>query len=184
MGAATAIHLRELIVREKESGKSLVKIADEQNLSYSTTCNIWRLYKAKGLKGLKPKYNNCGPKEILSSYRIYRMSKWLKRRYPNWGAPFIKTILEERYPQEVVPSVRTLQIWFKKAGYIKPKFYREEPKEVKVESTHDCWQIDAKEHIKLADGTKACYLTTVDVKSGSVLATPIFSQRKNEPSKS
>jgi len=125
MGAATAIHLRELIVREKESGKSLVKIADEQNLSYSTTCNIWRLYKAKGLKGLRPNYNNCGPKNIVSSYRIYRMSKWLKRRYPNWGAPFIKTILEERYPQEVFPTVRTLQIWFKKAGYIKPKFYRQ-----------------------------------------------------------
>lgn len=183
MGAATAIHIRELIVREKLSGKSLVQIADEQNLSYSTTCNIWRRYKKKGLKGLCPDYSNCGPKGILSSYRVYRLSTWLKRRYPKWGAPYIKTILKDRYPTEAIPSVRTLQLWFTKAGYTQPKFYREEPKELKVESTHDCWQIDAKEHIKLEDGTKACYLTTVDVKSGSVLATPIFPQRKNESGK-
>ena len=179
MGAATPISIRKLIINEKLSGKTLRSLAQTYNVSYSTACNIWQRYKQKGLKGLEPQYQNCGPKSVKSSYRIYRCSLWLKRKHPNWGAPIIKTILKDRYTEEVFPTVRTMQLWFRKAALNPPKAYRKEPKVESVESTHDCWQIDAKENIKLLDGTKACYLTSVDVKSGSVLGAPVFSQRKN-----
>lgn len=179
MGAATSMSLRYLIVEAKQSGKTLRSISTEQGISYSTACNIWRLHKRKGIEGLHPQYKNCGPKTIKSSYKVYRCSLWLKRKHLNWGAPIIKTILEERYPEEAFPTARTMQLWFRKARLSPPKAYRKEPKPEQVKSTHDCWQIDAKENIKLLDESKACYLTSVDVKSGSVLGTPVFSQRKN-----
>lgn len=175
---------RELIIREKLKGRSLIQIAASNNFSYSTTCNIWRRFKSKGIEGLKPNYSNCGPSGIKRSYKIYRCSLWLKRKHPKWGAPFIKTILEERYPTEDFPSIRTMQLWFRKAGLSIPKAYRKEPTIPKVKAVHDCWQIDAKENLKLQDGSKACYLTIVDVKSGAVLDASVFPQGKNQPSKS
>ena len=117
-------------------------------------------------------------------YRAYRFSIRLKKKYPEWGAPFILTLLAERYPNESFPSPRTLQKWFKKNHLQKPPVVRPRPQaqNQKVLNVHDCWQIDAKENIHLKDGTKACYLTTVDVKSGIALGTPLFSHRQNQPS--
>jgi len=179
MGSATSLSIRRLIIKEKLEGKTLRLIAEENHLSYSTTCTIWQRYKLNGIEGLAPSYKNCGPKRIKSSYKIYRSCLWLKRLHSSWGAPVIKTILEERYPETHCPSVRTMQIWFSKAGYNAPRAYRKEPPVSTIKEVHDCWQIDAKENLKLQDGTKACYLTSVDVKSGIVLGTPVFPQRKD-----
>lgn len=47
-----------------------------------------------------------------------------------------------------------------------------------MQKVHECWQIDAKENLCLLDGSKACYLTMVDKKSGAVLVTPCFNKGK------
>lgn len=184
MGAALSHEERKLIVQQKLGGKSLTKISEEYKFSYSTTCRIWRRFKNNGFEGLRADYQNCGPRSIKYSEKIYRCSVWLKRKYPKWGAPFIKTILEERFPQAAFPSIRTMQLWFRKAGLSLPKAYRKEPIVEKVSAVHDRWQIDAKENLKLKDGSKGCYLTIVDVKSGAVIDTPVFSQGKDQSGKS
>ena len=172
------ISVRELIINEKISGKSLIKISMEQSISYSTVRRIWKKYKIGGLENIKPQYQNCGLKRP-KYYRMYRRCIWLKRHHSTWGAPYILILIEEKYPQETLPTARMVQKWFKSKNLGKPKIQREEQKVSIVKQVHDCWQVDAKENIKLEDGTSACYLTTVDVKSGAVLETPVFSLRKN-----
>ena len=181
MPAALPIHLRQSIISQKESGKSLLQIAQSLKLSYSTVLGIWRFYETH--QAISPNYSACGPQQYRY-YRAYRFSIRLKKKYPEWGAPFILTLLAERYPNESFPSPRTLQKWFKKNHLQKPPVVRPRPQaqNQKVLNVHDCWQIDAKENIHLKDGTKACYLTTVDVKSGIALGTPLFSHRQNQPS--
>ena len=179
MGVALPYKDRELIVHQKLKGKSLTTIALENNFSYSTTCRIWRRFKVNGFEGLLANYINCGPRTIKRSRKIHRYSLWLKRKYPKWGAPFIMTILKERYPTEEFPSIRSMQLWFRKAGLSFPKAYRKEPKVEKVSAVHDRWQIDAKENIKLQDGSKACYLSVIDVKSGAAIGAPVFPKRKD-----
>ena len=179
MGAALSYKDRELIINQKLKGESLTSIAIANNFSYSTTCRIWRRFKNNGFEGLAADYTNCGPNTIKRSKKIHRCSIWLKRKHPKWGAPFITTILRERYPKEEFPSIRTMQLWFRKAGLSFPKAYRKEPVVEKVATVHDRWQIDAKENLKLKDGSKACYLTVVDVKSGAALGAPVFPQRKD-----
>jgi len=180
---ALAIHIREQIIEEKESGKTLISISQDKNLSYETVKRIWRLYKKEGIEGLKPKYSNCGPKQP-KFYKMYRISVFLKRKYSEhseWGAPFIRCILSKRFPDEDIPTDRTMQNWFKKHGLNKPRTSRPvvTKEEKRVDKVHDCWQIDAKENLVLEEEGKASYLTTVDVKSGIALEAPIFSQRKN-----
>jgi len=173
-----SISVREKIVQEKLAGKTLVKISSEQGVSYSTVRRIWQRYKQGGFENIKPRYQNCGPQKP-KYYRMYRRCIWLKRHHNSWGAAYILTLIAEKYPKEAQPSVRMVQKWFKSKNLVKPKVQREEQSELKGKEGHDCWQIDAKEKIKLADGTRACYLTTVDVKSGAVLETPVFSLWKN-----
>ncbi len=172
-----SIEDRRQVILEKESGKSLIQISQERKMSYSTLKRIWQSYKKSGASGLELKYTHCGPK-APKYYRIYRMSTWLKRRHPNWGAPYILTLLHDKYPLAALPTARTLQKWFRAKGFNKTFTIREPSKTSVVQQVHDCWQIDAKEKLKLEDQTKACYLTTVDVKSGAVLETPVFPLRK------
>jgi hypothetical protein len=91
--------LKKEIVSEKQSGKSLLQISNERSISYSTVKRIWSKYQKEGEQGLVSKYDNCGAKKPLF-YKISRMSVWLKRKHRSWGAPFILTILGERYPNE------------------------------------------------------------------------------------
>ena len=169
-----SIEKRECIISAYLSGQSLVQISEEQSIAYSTVKRIVKNYDPDQENSLKLNYANCGPKRP-KYYRIYRLSCWLKRKHPKWGAPYILTLLQIRYPYEVFPSARTLQKWFRQEKLNKIYSIREvQQSPPLVKQVHDCWQIDAKEKIKLLDGTKACYLTTVDVKSGGVLAAPVF----------
>lgn len=177
MPAALALGIRQQIVEEKTKGKTLTEIAKEKKLSYSTVCNIWLLQR-KGVS-LIPKYEACGPKERQYSKLVYRTSIWLKRLHPDWGAAFIKLKLQERYEQASFPQDRTMQRWFKQAGLSKVRSKIPKGTGKWAKQVHETWQIDAKEQFTLLDGQKACYLTIVDEKSGSVLAAKVFSPLPN-----
>ena len=171
---ALCISKRRQIIVEKESGKALSLISEELQISYSTVKRTWQRYQKGGADGLIYNYSNCGPKRP-KYYRVCRFSLVLKRKYPNWGAPYIQTLLTKRYPKLPMPAIRTMQLWFKKHKLSKPRIERPSTTEVaQVEAVHDCWQIDAKENIILQDDSKNCYLTTVDVKSGIALEVPVF----------
>lgn len=173
-----SLDIREAIVVDKNNGKTLLQISEERSISYSTIKRIWSLYQKGGKQNLVLKYSNCGLKQP-KYYKMYRRSTWLKRKHPNWGAPYIATILSERYPKATLPSNRTMQKWFRKKGLTKPRTIRKESPVEKVAQVHDCWQIDAKENLVLQDETKACYLSIVDVKSGGFLDAPVFPPRKD-----
>lgn len=172
---AIEIYIREKIITEKKSGKTLVVIAEENHLSYKTVKRIWSLYKKGGIEGIKPNYANCGPKKPKYD-KLYRISIFLKKKYPVWGAPFILCLLSKRFPNEKMPTACAVQKWFRKKGLNKPKTSQPKPtkEEEQVHQVHDCWQIDAKENIVLEGEGKGCYLTTTDVKSGSALGAPFF----------
>lgn len=171
---ALCISKRRRIVSEKQSGKSLIQISEELQIPYSTVKRVWRVYSEEGEKGLFAKYSNCGPKQPRY-YKVYRFGLMLKRKYPKWGAPYIQAILSRRYPQIPMPSIRAMQLWFRKSHLTKPRIERAVSSETEqVVAVHDCWQIDAKENVRLQDSSGNCYLTTVDVKSGAALEVPVF----------
>lgn len=105
---------------------------------------------------------------------VYRAGTWLKRLHPDWGAPFIKLKLQERYPDEQLPHSRSMQRWFKKAGLNKVRGKIPRGERHWAGQVHETWQVDAKEQLVLSDGQKACYLTMVDEKSGGLLNARAF----------
>ena len=47
----------------------------------------------------------------------------------------------------------------------------------RAEKPHQTWQIDASEHIRLADGAEVCWLRILDEATGAVLRTDVFPPR-------
>jgi hypothetical protein len=82
--------------------------------------------------------------------------------------------LAEQYPATQLPSVRNLQRWFAQAGLAPVQSRRPPRVQQRGQEPHDVWQIDAKERLRLADGTGACVLNVTDEASRAALGASVF----------
>ena len=175
MGGALPMHIRSLIIEQlTKADNSMIAVCTEHGLSYSTIRRLWKRYKAEGISGLKPHYDQCGSHQPKGEALIYRCALWLKRHHPNWGAPVIGVVLHDRYPQKSLPSERTMQRWFKAQHLYPPKGLIAANHPEPATAVHDTWQVDAKEKLHLRAGQAASYLTIVDEHSGSLLKAVVF----------
>ncbi len=177
MGHALPTWMRQRIIEEHLNGKPLTQIAREQTLGYATVRRCWHRYQERGFDGLAPDYTNCGKQAPGQQDLIYRAARWLKFLHRGWGAPLIRLKLEARYPDHALPSVRTFQRWFKKAGLTPLRRRLPEQRRCWAKTPHQIWQIDAKERLGLSCGEQACYLTIVDECSGALLEALVFPPR-------
>jgi hypothetical protein len=113
MGQATPLAIRKEIVFLRQSGKQHAQISQELNVPFATVKYIWGNYKKEGEIGLLTKYANCGVKTIRSELKMYRVTMWLKRLHPSLGAGRIRIGLQSRYDENIIPSERTMQRWFR-----------------------------------------------------------------------
>ncbi len=176
--------LRLLVVEHHLQGHSLAEIARTNKLSYSTVRACWHRFKTHGRQGLAPDYSRCGRPGPRSDDLLYRAARYLKFLHRCWGAPLIRLKLAQRYGQEDLPSVRTLQRWFKQEGLTRPRKQLPQADPTWAEAPHTVWQLDAKENLRLASGENACYLTIVDEHSGALLEAPVFPQGSNQSGRS
>lgn len=123
MGQAIPLHQRARIVKARQSGKKFTTISQEEQVSYSSVRKIWKRFEVKGLEGLAANYRNCGLQGCQTK-RIKRVALWLRHLHPDWGAPFIHMILEERYGLARLPTIRSIQLWFRAAGKNKVRAVR------------------------------------------------------------
>ena len=114
MGQATPLAIRKEIISLRQSGQKHAQISQALNVPFATVKYIWGNYKKEGENGLLTKYANCGVKTIRSQVRMYRVTIWLKRLHPSWGAGRIRIGLQSRYDEKIIPSERTMQRWFSK----------------------------------------------------------------------
>jgi len=171
---AINIEVRRTIIRLKESGERLIDISQILKLSYRTVSNIWQRYKKKGRADLVCDYTKCGTQQAKRYMGVKSKCLDLKILHPRWGTPRLHVELVKLYPQEVIPSIRTLHSWYKKANLICPNHLEREPAIGRAKAVHNIWQVDAKERLRLPNEQNACYLTIVDEKSGACLEALVF----------
>lgn len=174
MGQAKELSLRLKVIDERNSGKSMLSISSQYNLAYNCVRQWCSRHQEKGLSGLNNNYMHCGPKKPGSDPLIVRASCWLKYKHSEWGAEYIRTVLKDRYTDRKIPGVRSFHNWFKERKLVPLK--NRLPREPTVWSKlpHDTWQTDAKEQVKLGDGSCACWLTITDEKTSAVLDALLF----------
>jgi len=183
MPAATPNRIRRQIVDRRSDGASYAAIARELALPYITVRKIDQHYRRTG--HLEPDYARCKHTEVRKAQAIYEQAVALKRQHPGWGAGLIWVELAEVWPESALPSVRTLQRWFQRAGLVQPRPRPREPGPVARGTTaHAVWAMDAKEQIRLPDGQGISWLTISDEASGAILSATIFPPLSLEPGRS
>jgi hypothetical protein len=175
MPSAISMPIREQILSLKEQGKTYAQMGELLGLSSHSVRGICRRVQKSGKEALKPSYENCGNREIRFERLLWRSALFLKRRHPTWGGGIIRVLLQQRWPERALPTVRTLQRWFLKAGLATtPAPANPQPRRARAKEVHHCWQVDAVSHQLLADGTQACWLSATDEASRAIVAASAF----------
>jgi transposase len=173
MPSALSTTKRREIVERRETGESFASISRSMNVSYSAVRNIYHRFAETGR--LSPAYDRCVHNDIRSDQAIYRAAVEMKRAHPSWGAGLIRVELSDQFGEENVPSVRTLQRWFQRARVQHAKQEKSpNPTVTRGKTVHEVWALDAKEQIKLADGSHVSWLTITDEASGAILSATLF----------
>lgn len=174
MPSAIAIPIRQEIVRLRQQGQGYEQIGEALGQSPHSVRQIWRRFQQYGTQGLAPSYERCGHRGVKSEPLIWRAAVYLKRRHSEWGGGIIRVHLQQRYPDRVIPSERTLQRWFRLAGVGTQPLRRSTQRRERATQVHECWQVDAVSHQTLADGTQASWLSAVDEASGALIESSVF----------
>jgi transposase len=165
--------LRQQIVQRHQQGETLGAIAHDLHVPPATVRDWWHRFRDQGEAGLQTHYDRCGPKEPKAGPVLHQAALTMKREHPTWGAGLIRLALAEPFAGQRLPHPRTLQRWFRAAGLQPLRAQRPPMERQRGKEPHAVWEIDAKERLRLADGSGTSVLTVTDEASGALLgATP------------
>jgi hypothetical protein len=165
----------------RAAGQSLAAIAQQLALPPATVRDVWRRYRDHGPAGLAVQYARCGRSGVRFPAALYEQALALKRAHPRWGAPLLRLELAEPFPHQPLPGVRTLQTWWQQAGLTPPRAVLPPVAPQRAQQVHEVWEVDAKEQLRLQDGTGVSVLTIVDEGSGALLGLVPFPPRPLDP---
>ena len=175
-----AVAIRQQIVERHQQGQSLAQIAADLAMPYPSVRNVWALYRREGR--IAPNYQACGRAGVRASKRIHRAALWLKRGHPSWGAPVIRLLLQQKWPQEAVPHERTLQRWFRAAGVQPARQTGRQPRQMaRGAQPHEVWEMDSKEGLVLSTGEAVSWVVISDEASGGMLQGTVFPHPPCQP---
>ena len=174
MPRALPFSQREQVILLRAAGQSLASIAQQLALPWATVRDVWRRYRDHGAAGLAVQYARCGRSGVRFPAALYAQALALKRAHTRWGAPLIRLELAAAFPQQPVPGVRTLQTWWRQAGLTPPRAVLPPVEPQRARQVHEVWEVDAKEQLRLQDGTGVSVLTVVDEGSGALLGLVPF----------
>lgn len=161
---------REKIICLRKEGTPYGQIAKLVGCSARTTKRIWYQFQTNGEKALITNYHRSG---CSSPYQGTIEEKIKGVRDGQQGAPYVRSVLLERYPDLGIPHERTIQRWWKACGGNRPKGRPRSKANWTSEPNHT-WQIDGKEYIQLSNGDLLSWMNIADEATSSDLYTRLF----------
>ena len=105
MPRPTPVPFRQEIVRRRQQGMPLTRIAAELAIPYGTVRNIWRLFGRHQREDLAPDYRSCGRPVPPRIQELLRIACDLKRDHPAWAAGLIRLQLRKHVHEGGIPSI-------------------------------------------------------------------------------
>ncbi|MBL8676939.1 MAG: hypothetical protein JNJ47_05920 [Alphaproteobacteria bacterium] len=132
------------------------------------------MYKEKGEAAYKADYSRCGKtdrhhfsEDIVNQVNFYREGQIV--------AYYVYSILKETYPEDLVPSPRTMQrMWEKAGGTPRKKRRKGQSANSWTKEVHHTWQIDGKEQIRLGSGEEVSWVNIADEATSTSLHAEVF----------
>jgi hypothetical protein len=171
------VPVRQAVFRQWQHGKESNRIAYSLHIAPRTVRQLVRRFRQQGTAGVVPSY----PGRPRMPRPAVPAAVRLRQEHPTWGAGLIRVILGRQKSLGLLPSERTLQRWFQRAGLsAAPVGRRPGSNPERAKAPHEVWQMDAKEQTPLQTGQRVSWLRIVDECSGAVLWTAVFPPGKLE----
>jgi transposase len=149
MPRPVSVPVRRAMFRLWQQGQATRQIATSLDLPASTVRRLLRRFRRSGLEGIPTAYHHpvagaTGPSEMMEA------ALGMRQEHFTWGAGLIRVQLLREAPGQPVPSERTLQRWFARAG-LSPTPAGRPPRASLARATvpHETWQMNAKEYIRI-----------------------------------
>jgi transposase len=176
-----AFPLRQELVRRHQRGETLAALAHSMNIPPATVRNWWQRFRREGEVGLETRYQHGGPQGPKAGPAVHQAALTMKREHPAWGAGLLRLELQKQFPDQPLPQVRAIQRWLQKAGLQPPRAQRPPMERQRGKEPHAVWEIDAKERLRLGDGSASSVLSVTDEASGALLGATPFPPVSLEP---
>ncbi len=175
MPRSVPVPVRQKLRERADGGESVTSLADSFGLSPRTIRHLLKRCRERGESGLRPSYGPPTPPNHAHPEAIRQAVLASRREHPTWGAELIRAMLADAQPQLAWPNPLTIRRWFRAAELAHaPAGRRAAASTTRAERPHQTWQIDASEHIRLADKTEVSWLRILDEATGAVLRTDVF----------
>lgn len=167
------------------SGEKMAQLCREFGISRVTGHKIWNRYKQDGTRGLynKSRAPHKHPNQL--PFEVEQLIIRLKKEKTKWGAPKIRELVRNRYPDIKLPAISTIHCVLDKHGLVnkhrkRNKYhavatYLSTPKEA-----NDLWCADFKGQFKIKNNY--CYpLTISDFVSRYIISCEALSSTEINP---
>jgi hypothetical protein len=168
--------IRRLILKGREAGEPVSSLARRLHVSRGSIYKLTQRQEAMGNACLSADYSQSGAGRPDHNDFVYRSVRCMRTWHPYWGAEKIHAEMRLIRPGLKLPHYRTFFRWFHWNGQLESRIKSCPPSSLSIQATHlhEGWQIDAKEELVLANGSKNCWLNIVDEYSGTVIDPPVF----------
>ena len=137
------VPIRQAMLRLWQKGLGPRQIAESLGLPCSTVRRLLQRFRLHGIDGIPPDYWH--PSVEAAPSEVVETAMSLRREHPTWGAGLIRVQLLLKATGRPVPSERTLQRWFVRAGLSPAPAGRPPSTRLDRATTpHETWQMDAK----------------------------------------
>jgi len=158
----------KFIIDVLEGSYSMTELCEYYGISRKTGYKWIQRYEQGGFDAIRDlsRAPHCHPHQI--SHQVKESILAVKKRFPKWGAPKIRSRLERIHPDwNSYPAISTIGLFLRKQGLTHPRKRRRKATPTELPLTGGChsnhvWCADFKGHFKTDDGSRCNPLTISD----------------------
>lgn len=164
-------------------GEKMTKVCRDFGISRKTGYKFWNRYLKVGLHGLKDRSRKPYRYANQLPMQIEKAVLGIKKKKPTWGAPKIREIIKQKFPEVNTPAKSTMHCILDRHGLVKRKKKRYKARGTTlIDHNHpnDLWCADYKGEFMMGN-KKYCYpLTISDYSSRYLLCCEALEATKRE----
>lgn len=168
------------------SGEKMAQVCREFGISRVTGHKIWNRYREDGTRAIynRSRAPHKHPNQV--PFEVEQLIVRLKKEKIKWGAPKIRELVRNRYPDIKLPAISTVHCVLDRHGLVnkhrKRNKYQATATYLSVpQEPNDLWCTDFKGQFKIKDGTYCFPLTISDFVSRYIISCEALSSTEVNP---
>lgn len=153
-------------------GEKMAKVCRDFGISRKTGYKFWNRYQKVGLHGLKDRSRKPFRYANQLPMQIEKAILGIKKKKPTWGAPKIRELIKQKFPEVHTPAKSTIHCVLDRHGLVKRRKKRYKAKGTTLtdyKEPNDLWCADYKGEFMMGNKTYCYPLTISDYSSRYLL---------------